>query len=77
MEWSSGGLSGLFASPLNLVSPKFYTFLRDLLHFNSNAGNILLLPQDHPYREVTIGEYLNREGYSQEFASYYLIPMMV
>ena len=76
VEWSSHSLSGLFASPTNVISPKFHTFLRDLLHFNVNAGNILLLPSDHPYRQVTIGEYLNREGYSEEFASYYLVPMM-
>ena len=76
VEWSSHSLSGLFASPTNVISPKFHTFLRDLLHFNANAGKILLLPSDHPYRQVTIGEYLNREGYSEEFASYYLVPMM-
>ena len=76
VEWSSHSLSGLFASPTNMISSKFHTFLRDLLYFNANAGKILLLPSDHPYRKATIGEYLNREGYSQAFASYYLMPMM-
>lgn len=76
VEWSSHSITGLFASPSNMISPKFHTFLRDLLYFNANAGKILLLPEDHPYRKVTIGEYLNREGYSEQFASYYLIPMM-
>lgn len=76
VEWSSHSLSGLFATPTNIIAPKFHIFLRDLLHFNSHAGNILLLPKGHPYRKVTIGEYLSREGYSEEFASYYLVPMM-
>ncbi|KAL3793202.1 hypothetical protein HJC23_000744 [Cyclotella cryptica] len=76
VEWSSHSLSGLFATPTNLLSPKFHAFLRDLLHFNSHAGKILLLPPDHPYRRVTIGEYLIREGYGEEFGKYYLIPMM-
>jgi predicted NAD/FAD-binding protein len=76
VEWSSHSLTGVFASPANIVSPQFHTFLRDLLYFNANAGKILLLPEDHPYRKVTIREYLNREGYSEQFASYYLIPMM-
>jgi cyclopropane-fatty-acyl-phospholipid synthase len=76
VEWSSHSLTGLFATPANLLSPKFHAFLRDLLHFNSHAGKILLLPPQHPYRMVTIGEYLIREGYGEEFGRYYLIPMM-
>ncbi|KAL9189015.1 hypothetical protein ACHAXT_011505 [Thalassiosira profunda] len=75
-EWSSAGLRGLLANPVQCLKPEFYAFLRDLAHFNANAGGILLLPEDDPARQVTIGEYLNREGYSEAFASYYLLPMM-
>lgn len=76
IEWSSHSLAGLFAAPSNLLSPKFHAFLRDLLRFNSHAGEMLLLPPRHPHRMVTIGEYLVREGYGEEFGKYYLIPMM-
>lgn len=76
VEWASHSVSGVFASPRNLVSPKFHKFLSELLYFNSHAGNLLLLPSDHPARQVTIGEYLRKEGYSDAFASYYLVPMM-
>eukprot|EP00571_Detonula_confervacea_P002741 CAMPEP_0172325254 /NCGR_PEP_ID=MMETSP1058-20130122/53512_1 /TAXON_ID=83371 /ORGANISM="Detonula confervacea, Strain CCMP 353" /LENGTH=1073 /DNA_ID=CAMNT_0013041749 /DNA_START=4 /DNA_END=3225 /DNA_ORIENTATION=+ len=75
-EWSSGSLRGLFANPLQCIKPEFYTFLKDLMHFNANAGELLLLPSDDPARQVTIQEYLNKEGYSEAFASYYLLPMM-
>jgi len=75
-EWSSHSISGLFANPLNLMKPEFYTFLKDLMHFNSNAGDLLLKSEDDPARQITIQEYLTREGYSEAFASYYLLPMM-
>lgn len=68
-EWSSDSLRGLFANPAQCVKPEFYTFLKDLMHFNSNAGELLMLPPDHPRRQVTIQEYLAREGYSEAFSS--------
>ncbi|KAL7443267.1 hypothetical protein ACHAXM_008823 [Skeletonema potamos] len=76
VEWSSHSLQGMFANPLQAIKPEFYTFLRDLMYFNTHAGELLLLPEDHPSRQVTIREYLNKEGYSDAFASYYLLPMM-
>jgi cyclopropane-fatty-acyl-phospholipid synthase len=76
VEWSSHSLQGMFANPLQAIKPEFYTFLRDLMYFNTHAGELLLLPEDHPSRQVTIREYLNKEGYSEAFASYYLLPMM-
>eukprot|EP00986_Skeletonema_menzelii_P014036 scaffold8816_cov150-Skeletonema_menzelii.AAC.1 len=76
VEWSSQSLQGMFANPMQAIKPEFYTFLRDMMHFNAHAGELLLLPEDHPSRQVTIGEYLNKEGYSEAFASYYLVPMM-
>jgi len=75
-EWSSHSLRGLLANAAQVFKPEFYTFLRDLVHFNANAGELLMLPPNHPARQVTIREYLTREGYSDAFASYYLLPMM-
>ncbi|KAL7548553.1 hypothetical protein ACHAWF_011841 [Thalassiosira exigua] len=75
-EWSSHSLRGLLANPLQLFKPEFHSFIKDLMHFNANAGELLMLPPDHPARQVTIREYLVREGYSEAFASYYLLPMI-
>mmetsp|Transcript_15832 Transcript_15832/g.38046 ORF Transcript_15832/g.38046 Transcript_15832/m.38046 type:complete len:1072 (-) Transcript_15832:137-3352(-) len=74
-EWSSHSIRGLLADPLQCIKPEFYTFLKDLVRFNANAGELLMLPPDDPRRQVTIQEYLTREGYSEAFASYYLVPM--
>ena len=75
-EWSSHSLRGLFANPLQAIKPEFYVFLRDLMRFNSSAGELLLKPSDDPARQVSIQEFLVRENYSEAFASYYLLPMM-
>lgn len=77
VEWSSeGGLSGLLANPLQLFKPSFYRFLRDMVRFNDEAaGDILSLSTDDPRRHVTIGQYLRQKGYSEAFATHYLLPM--
>ena len=43
-EWSSHSLHGLFANPMNLIKKEFYVFLKDLMYFNSNAGELLMRP---------------------------------
>ncbi|KAL7472755.1 hypothetical protein ACHAXS_013202 [Conticribra weissflogii] len=76
VEWSSTSLSGLLANPAQLFDSKFYSFFRDMVRFHSRAGNLLLLPENDPKRQVTMGEYLRNEGYGEGLASYYLVPMM-
>eukprot|EP00984_Skeletonema_dohrnii_P013240 scaffold5461_cov116-Skeletonema_dohrnii-CCMP3373.AAC.4 len=51
VEWSSHSLQGMFANPMQAIKPEFYTFLRDMMHFNNHAGELLLLPEDHPSRQ--------------------------
>lgn len=76
VEWSSLGLAGLAANKLQLCKPSFYRFLRDMIRFNKEAGKILRLKANDPRRQITTGQYLQQEGYSDAFATYYLIPMM-
>ena len=37
---------------------------------------ILLLPLDDPRRQITTKQFLREEGYSEDFATHYLLPMM-
>ncbi|EEC45368.1 predicted protein [Phaeodactylum tricornutum CCAP 1055/1] len=76
VEWSSDGLDGLFANRRQLVSPPFYRFLKDMIRFNQQAANILLLTDDDPRKHVTTAQYLREHGYSTEFAKFYVFPMM-
>jgi predicted NAD/FAD-binding protein len=70
-EYNGASLDKLFAQRRNLFRPSFYRMLRDILRFNryaiddaATAGPML-----------TVGEYLEREGYSQAFSFRYLVPM--
>ncbi|KAK4228962.1 amine oxidase [Podospora fimiseda] len=71
-EWASAGFNALFCQPGNLLSPKMWRMLLDILRFNQYAVD--LLRTNKPTQE-TLGEYLDREGYSNVFRDDYLIPL--
>ncbi len=77
-EWCSDSLSGLIATPSNIINPKFYLMMKDIFRFNKEAKHLLSLPDDHDHhhhRLVTTGEFLLKHGFSIAFRDCYLIPM--
>jgi len=70
LEYSGTDLAGLFAQKRNLLSPRFWSMLRDLVRFYrqspAEAGKYKLLPLD---------EYLDRRGYGRAFREDHLYPM--
>jgi predicted NAD/FAD-binding protein len=87
-EWAGTSLSGVFAQRGNLFKPRMWRLLFDIVRFNQFALDLLKEEENdtdpmrasnngtHPQpQEESIGEYLNREGYSQTFRDDYLIPM--
>lgn len=72
LEYSGGTLSGLFAQKRNLLRPRFWSMLRDLLRFYRSAPASLTL-LDHP--DLTLGEYLDANGYGEPFRDDHLLPM--
>lgn len=73
-EWSGTSLSALFAQPANALRPSFWRMIFDIVRFNLFSLDLLSSPAA-PSKELTIGEYLEREGYSDVFRDDYLIPM--
>lgn len=71
-EYSGSGLSGLLAQPLNIVRPRMWSMLRDLRRFYHEASLILESPDS---ASVTLGEYLDRQGYGDAFIQDHLLPM--
>lgn len=71
-EWAGTSLDTLFCQRGNLLSPKMWRMVFDIVRFNQFALDVL--KTDEPTDE-TIGEYLEREGYSNAFRDDYLIPM--
>lgn len=72
LEWAGASLSTLFVQKRNLVRPGFWRMIRDILNFNKRATTLL---SDVKGSGLTLGQLLNREGYSVEFRDWYLLPM--
>jgi uncharacterized protein len=71
LEWSGTSLATLFGDKLNLFRPKFWRMVLDVLRFNRQSL-LLLTEQD---TGLSLGEYLERERYSEAFKQWYLLPM--
>jgi predicted NAD/FAD-binding protein len=71
MEYAGTDAFGLFAQPSNLVSPRFWSMLRDLRRFYRDApAQALAMEDDH-----SIGALLDRFGYGDAFRDDHLMPM--
>ena len=74
LEWSGTDLNGVFAQRRNLVSPRFLAMLRDILRFNEHATRIAL-GQEAMDGALSLGAFLDRNGYGTPFRNWYLLPM--
>lgn len=73
LEYAGNSVDALFAQRKNSVSPQFWRMLRDIVRFNRQATNDL--DTGKVSNDITLGEYLKKNHYSQAFCRYYLIPM--
>jgi len=73
VEYNGHSLNSLFAQRSNLVSPKFWGMVRDILRFNREALNDL--NQQRIASDMTLGDYLKANGYSERFTQHYIVPM--
>ncbi|KAF8886197.1 hypothetical protein BD779DRAFT_1611807 [Infundibulicybe gibba] len=81
-EWAGNNLRTVFCQPSRLLDPAMWRLIYDLLRFNACARELVMdtdagrtKKEDEEEEELSIGEYLTREGYSQSFRDNYLIPM--
>jgi predicted NAD/FAD-binding protein len=77
-EWAGTNLQSVFCQTRNIFSPTMWRMVFDIIRFNQFALDILMSDENEtssPTAEGTIGEYLEREGYSNAFRDDYLIPM--
>jgi len=71
LEYNGSTLNSLFAQRSNLVSPRFWGMLLDILRFNREAPQLL----EEPGNEVGLGDFLSAGGYGHLFRDYYILPM--
>lgn len=71
LEYAGTNLAGLFAQPINLVRPRFWSMLRDTLRFFREAasGYAALDP------DLALMAYLRARGYGEAFIADHLLPM--
>ena len=70
LEYCGTSLDTLFAQRRNLLRPSFHRMIRDILRFNRESSTAA---DCNP--GITLGEYLHKFGYSDEFRNHYLVPM--
>ena len=71
-EYSGGSLAGLVGQPRNIVRPRFWRMMRDLHRFYSQAPTLLA---SGALADISLGEMLDRGGYSLSFQRDHLLPM--
>ena len=72
LEYCGSSLNHLFAQRRNLLNPRFYRMLGSINRFNREA---LAALDDPANQDLTLGQYVQKQGYGQDFLSLYLAPM--
>ncbi|NND59943.1 MAG: NAD(P)-binding protein [Gammaproteobacteria bacterium] len=71
LEYCGSTLGSLFAQRRNLLRPRFYRMIADILDFNKRALTFL----DGDDERMTLGEFLYQGGWEAAFVDQYIIPM--
>ena len=70
IEYAGNSLKSVFAQKRNYFRPSFLRMLTDIISFNKKAkADLSISPQ------VTLGQYLDQNSFSQAFIKHYIIPM--
>lgn len=75
VEWSGASLSTVFAQRSNLVRPRFWAMLADLLRFNRLATGIAQA-DDAAVLAQPLGDFLQAQRFGDAFRDWYLLPML-
>lgn len=71
LEYNGTSLNTLFAQRRNLVRPRFWGMVRDILRFYREAPAVL----KNPDRDLTLGRFLAEGRYGRTFIEDHLVPM--
>ena len=74
IEWGSLSLSGMFP-PTSRTSPRFLYMWAEIIRFSKNATEVLDPANESTWSNCTLKDYLTKRGYSEFFASHYVVPM--
>lgn len=72
LEYSGSGLNGLIGQRGNVMRPRFWKMMRDILRFYREAPAVLARPES---ADISLGDYLDRNNYAPAFVEDHLLPM--
>jgi predicted NAD/FAD-binding protein len=72
LEWKGSNLNAIFSQRRNLLRPKFWRMVLDILSFNRTLRD-LLMSDISP--EMTLNDVLAGRSWGKEFEEWYLLPM--
>ena len=75
LEWSGSSLATVFAQKRNLLSPRFWGMLSDLLRFNRLCTQLAEQGRDAEMAEP-LQSFLERHRFGDAFRDWYFLPML-
>ena len=73
LEYNGNNLNSLFAQRRNLLRPRFWRLIKEILSFNKQCK--ALYQEDNIDSTLTLGDFLMENSYSEFFAQHYILPM--
>lgn len=71
VEYGAASVNALFGQRRNLLNPRFYGMLLDIVRFNRQAANILKETES----KLSLGQWLDTLKLGRAFREHYLLPM--
>ena len=75
LEWSGTDLNSVFAQRSNLVNPKFWRMLLDVLRFNALCTRIANEQRESELQQP-LADFLRSHNFSEPFRDWYFLPML-
>jgi predicted NAD/FAD-binding protein len=75
LEWSGANLATVFAQPSNLLRPRFWGMLQELLRFNRLCTDIALANEEAALAQP-LGDFLQQHRFGAAFRDWYFLPML-
>ena len=78
IEWSGSDLSAVFAQRANLLKPRFWAMLYEVLRFNRLATRAAVRADDEamPVATQTVEQWLQQHRFGTAFREWYFLPMI-
>ncbi len=75
LEWSGTDLNSVFAQRANLVNPRFWRMLADVLRFNALCTRIAKEQREKELQQP-LSDFLRTHRFSEPFRDWYFLPML-